>query len=219
MTRQELFDRVDAMIIYEKDYETLLNLLYNTDDRFFVKILEEILEGNLYISDFERLFSDDAYTDTLRMNLDSQDKIYKEITRLLDYRRNILGEDFSIDPMSMIGIVKQDTESQYKNLYDQLADDARRNLVYQALKTIPSDNIITASSKLKIFQKMQDGTISIEDFILFANSQIIPVSIEHQVLDESDLNFMIENNLSHDEVRKLKALSIFLRRKNFEGGL
>jgi hypothetical protein len=59
MTRNDILEKIDNLKLYEKDYDTLLNLLNNADDKFFVKVLEEILNGNLYIQDFERFFENE----------------------------------------------------------------------------------------------------------------------------------------------------------------
>ena len=48
MTRKDILDRIDTMVIHEKDYETLTHLLENADDTFFVNALESIFNGELY---------------------------------------------------------------------------------------------------------------------------------------------------------------------------
>jgi len=212
MTKQEIINAIENMIIYEKDYETLLSILNNSDDRFFVKLIEEILLGNIYISDFERIFQDDSYSNILKKNLESQDKLNNEITRLLNYRRDILGEDYAINFGSMIGIVRPDISSENYSIYQFLAENVRKDLLYQMLKSRAEDSPEIVKSKFEVQKAIDEGRINEEDILLFVNSQIIPVAIEHQILDESDLNFMVENNLSEDEMRKMKALSTILRR-------
>ena len=39
MTRDEMISRVNNLRLYEKDYDTLLKLMNNADDKFFVKVL------------------------------------------------------------------------------------------------------------------------------------------------------------------------------------
>jgi len=219
MDKADLIKAIEEMIIYEKDYETLLQMMHNMDDRFFVKVIEEIILGNLYISDFERIFSDDSYSTMLRLNLENQEKMYNELLRLVQYRKDILGENYSISPSNMIALVKPTTGNSYELFYDTLSTELTRECIYQMLKSLPNDNDIVSAAKLKIFKAIENGLISKEDLLLFSNSKIIPIDFQYQSLTESDMNFMIENNLSSDEIKKIKALSIFLRRKHFEEDL
>ena len=63
--------RIDNMQIYEKDYD-VLNKLLNLEHDLFIKILEEILLGTIYISDLEAIFSDDSYKNILSRELEHQ---------------------------------------------------------------------------------------------------------------------------------------------------
>ena len=65
MTREEILDAIDELVIYEKDYD-VIRLLDNTDDEFFVKIIEEVVNNNLYFSDFDRMFTDSRYGSIFR---------------------------------------------------------------------------------------------------------------------------------------------------------
>lgn len=50
--------------------------------------------------------------------------------------------------------------------------------------------------------------------LFFAQKQIVPVEFESQVLDKTDVDFMIANDCNEDDIKKLKSLAIFLRKTN-----
>lgn len=235
MTRDEMMEAVDKLVVYQKDYETLLLLLNNADDRFFIKVLESIFNGELYLEDFERMFSDDAYANILEQNFKTQQALRREVARLLEYRNNILGEvDYTIDniqgklalikstvpPVIVAGENDYNTTDNYKEFYNTAAGEVRADLIYQLLYSSEKDPYIVREAKLKLLEQFTDPTSGIteDDLLLFTDSLIIPLSYNYQVLNQSDNEFMLENRITEQEMKKIKALSIFLRTKN-EGGV
>lgn len=230
MTKKELLDRVDSMQIHEKDLRVIRLLLANADDRFFVKVMEEIFNGNLFFSDFERIFPDSAYEDTLRQNIVSQEQLRTDIERLLEFRRDILGEAFSIDPATTaMGLQTGYTGSQagYQTLYNNEREAELDNLIYQMLSTMESDSELVKAAKIRIlraidnFNPSTQGPINASlpwlnkrDLLLFKEEYVLPLDERYQMLSKTDMDFMVRNNLSEGEVKKLKALAAFLKRKN-----
>lgn len=230
MTKKELLDRVDSMQIHEKDLRVIRLLLANADDRFFVKAMEEIFNGNLFFSDFERIFPDSAYEDTLRQNIVSQEALRNDIERLLDFRKNILGEAFAIDPATTaMGLQTGYTGSQagYQTLYNAERDAELDNLVYQMLSTMESDSELVKAAKIRILRAIDNFNPSTQgpvnaalpwlnkrDLLLFKEEYVLPLDERYQTLSRTDMDFMVRNNLSEAEVKKLKALAAFLKRKN-----
>jgi DNA mismatch repair ATPase MutS len=213
MNKQQMLQAIDNMKIYEKDYNTLLNLLENADDAFFVKVLEEIFKGNLYISDFELIFSDPGYIEMLKNNIENQEELKKEIDRLVDYRKNILKENYSNNPLTTeIGIEKpSELNVDIYNFYNNIVDETRDDLIYQMLET----SNIEASTRYRLLQAINDPNSGItkEDILLFKNEYIIPIDHRYQILTNVDKDFMIKNNISEEQMKKIKSLSIFMRRK------
>jgi len=211
MTRDEMIAAVDNMAIYEKDYKTLSFLIANLEDGLFVKILEEILLENLFISDFERIFSDSSYTSVLAKNLEAQDNLKKELDRLIAFRgqtnqsTTLLGMYSPADPM-------------LRTFYETIKDEEIENQLYGMFETKPSDDDLNRTLKIRIFEALTNGEISKDDFLLFAREYILPISIEHQILNKGDLQFALQNNISEDQVKKLKAVSYFIRRLSYKGG-
>jgi hypothetical protein len=209
MTRDEMINAVDRMVIYKKDYETLSLLMANLEDSLFVKILEEILLGNLFFSDFERIFSNSSYSSTLKRNLEAQDKLKKELDRLTAFRGQ------TDQAISLIGLYPP-ADQNLRVFYNQIKDEEIESQLYSIFEANEDD--LTKQLKLRIFEALQSSQISKEDFLLFSREYILPISIEHQILNKSDLQFATQNNLSEDQVKKIKALSYFIRRLDYKGG-
>lgn len=222
MTRNEIFFLIDQMEFKEKDYETLIFLMDNLTDDLFVKILEEILGGNLFIQDFEQNIGN-FYTNLLKRNLENQEKLTREVERLVNYRRNILGEDFAINFDSFLGIVRPTLESGNREFYNEINTEIKENFIYDMLTIMPTDSELTKSAKIRILKAIEntgeltnnEPSVSIDDILFFAKSNIIPLSINEQILDISDKDFMFENNLTEEQMKKIKAFSIFLKRVKF----
>jgi hypothetical protein len=212
MNKEEILRRIDDMVIYEKDYPVLLNLLENTDDNFFVKVLEEIFNSNLFITDFEVIFSDRQYVETLRNNIEQQEALKQEIERLVDYRKNILGETaYSNNPLTTnLGIEKSSTNNPF---YNEISTDVRQDLIYQMFST----SNIEASARYKILEAINTpgSGITESDLLLFKNDYIVPIDPRYQLLTAVDIDFMIKNNLNEDQMKKIKALSVFMKRKYY----
>ena len=216
VTKKEMIAAVDRLDIYEKDYETINRLMDNLPDELFVKVIEEVLEGKLFFSDFERLFADDSYSSTLRNNFERQEKLKIELERTLAFRKLTDGEAFSIDPTTTkIGITVPAEGTSMRTFYDEVKDEVTKDQIYSLFETIESDDPVVRASKLRVYNAFQNGEINEEDFLLFARDFILPISIEPQVLDKSDLRFMADNNLTEERVKKLKALSYFFRRETY----
>jgi hypothetical protein len=213
MTKQEMLTKIDELVIYEKDYNVIRILLNNTSDEFFVKVIEEVLLGNLYFSDFERIFPSGTYETIIKQNLEGQDKLRKEIERTIAFRRQIENANYNIDLKNTnLGVFIPDEGTPLYDFYNEERINVIDNQIYELLETIPTDNDVVKTVKFKIYEALDNGDISKEDFLLFAKDYIVPISFEYQVLDKSDINFMIENNLTEEQVKKIKALSIFIKK-------
>jgi len=214
MTKQEILRKIDELVIYEKDYDTIRFLLNNTTDEFFVKVIEEVLLGNLFFSDFERIFPSGTYETIIKQNLETQDKLRKEIERTIAFRREF-GENsnYTIDlKNTRLGVFLPDEGTDIYNFYQDEKNNVINNQIYELLETIPTDNDVVRTVKFKIYQALEEGKINKEDFLLFAKDYIVPISFENQVLDKTDIDFMVQNNLTQEQVKKIKSLSLFIKR-------
>ena len=84
-------------------------------------------------------------------------------------------------------------------------------LFYQLLATVDTDTELKRLVKIQIYKAVNKG--SKEDLLLFTKIRVIPVDYRYQILNLSDKNFMLEHNLTEDQMKKMKALSFFMRMK------
>lgn len=253
LSLDEMINGIENLKIYESDYHVIQQLL-ESEPKFFVKVLEEVILDNISFSDFSRMFSDDTYADILRGNFESQRKLTENIEK---YKKHMiaLGLESSLvsfDEENKFGISRpSETSSKISDLYNQLLQEKRDELVFQLFSDSKNDTEITKAAKLRVFNAIQnfqladlDGSldekkVSIkegkleylidgetetaeylnpDDILFFVKDAILPIDYSSQTLDSIDQDFMIQNNLGKEEMKKIKSLSLFLRRKSFLGG-
>jgi hypothetical protein len=66
MKLEEIISKISEMSFYLDDIPTILQMLDNLTPEEFTKCLEEILEGNLFFSDFKDIFKDTGYSRNLQ---------------------------------------------------------------------------------------------------------------------------------------------------------
>jgi hypothetical protein len=65
MTLDEIMNSIETTSFYTEDVPTILQMLDCLTPEEFTKCLEEILEGNLFFSDFKDLFVNTDYSKNL----------------------------------------------------------------------------------------------------------------------------------------------------------
>ena len=129
----ELLIAIDEMEIYKKDYDIIQTLLNSGDDEFFVKMLEEVINGNLYWSDFEHNLANTNYPDVLRQQLKTQKELNDTVRKLVLLRRNVNPDYVYANEGSSLGIVKQysesETESKIQEFYNQEMETIRKYFI------------------------------------------------------------------------------------------
>ena len=93
MLTKELFQKIDTLRIREIDYPTVLLMLNNMSNEMFTKCIEEIVNGNLYFSDFTDVLAGSGYDRAL-------ETIFKNQYELGEFIRNTkqLRKDLVVDP-------------------------------------------------------------------------------------------------------------------------
>lgn len=105
-TKEELMSAVNNMVIYDKDYTIIQNLLNTGDSKFIVKILEEIVDGNLYWSDFESVFGEDnGYQNYLKNNIPAQVDLENKLQELIKFRQALDSNYVYDNETTNIGLV------------------------------------------------------------------------------------------------------------------
>lgn len=250
LTKNQILEAIDGMTIYTQDFYTIKNLLENSDSNFFVKVLEEVINGNLYWSDFDKVLANTNYGEVLENNIEIQEQMRTEIARLFDFRQNIaltspsLGLNNIDATVTNIGIIKSTAaDEKLQDLYDQEEINLREKLYHDVLRYKKNDTELTITCKNRLLNAIENGRIidssgkdlsgvtinTVESTvtsngityeyidprsILFSTDElVIPLDYRYQTLSESDLIFMKANNLNEVEMKKMKALSGFLRRE------
>ena len=93
-TTEELLKAIDEMTIYAKDYNVITDLLGRATPAFFTKVLEEVIDGNLYWSDFEKFFANTNYPNLLDKQLEIQGRLEDQVQKYISFR-NMNIEDFN----------------------------------------------------------------------------------------------------------------------------
>jgi hypothetical protein len=217
MTKSELIDKVNGLAIYENDYKVLRAMLDMGDDKLLVVILEEIARGRLRFTDLYPIINNGKYEQTLAQNLESQEALRREIERTIAFRKKVEDPSFSIDPARTgIGVTVQAADSKLGEFYSSEESRERSELIFDMLNPDENDDIVKRTAKLKLYESLKSEQFTQEDILLFARDYIVPVSYGSQVLNKSDISFMLREGISEGEMKKLKALSLFLRRGQTE---
>ena len=238
----KIMDYLNNLKLQEKEYEVIMDLLDNADPRFFTKILEEVVDGEMFWTDLYPIFDIPDYKNLLKDTFESQNKLTYEMAKLSEFRKNIINT-------SNLGIT-QSSEN-----YDILARDEKRQRLYEMLQIKPTDNTFTIACKSSILNaiinykainsksnknvcinefneltlvktKIDPDTneeydeyeyynyLNPDDILISADDLIIPIDSRYQVLNDSDRSFMIENNMSEEQMKHFKALAMFLEQSH-----
>ena len=197
MNRQELLNKLDNMIIYEKDYDTLNNLVKYCSPKLFTKIIEEIFLGNLYISDFDSVFPDDV-SDKISKHIVSQIDIENRYYNLLALRNQL---DINSTFKNNIAIAPGDTN------YKEELEFAKKNLISDLFETDEKEDSSVLMIKELLYDKLMKNPTA---YLASRYDYLVPVEYKDVVLDKYDYDFADENHLSEDDIRKMKSLSMYL---------
>jgi len=96
LTQEEILVGIDRMPIYQKDYDIIRDLIKTVEPPLFTKIVEEVLTGGLYWSDFDRFLGNTDYEELLRDNLEVQGELKKKLKMLSDFRKQLYNDDFTM---------------------------------------------------------------------------------------------------------------------------
>lgn len=182
-TTEELLKAIDEMTIYAKDYNVITDLLGRATPAFFTKVLEEVIDGNLYWSDFEKFFANTNYPNLLDKQLEIQGRLEDQVQKYISFR-NMNIEDFngSEQKFAFIPPLKP-VESNYEHdANDKLTDEAeilynndlekytkelnfynseykkqRDQIIYDITKPGKDDNILIQAYKIKIYNAIKNG--------------------------------------------------------------
>lgn len=154
-TKEELFKKIDELKISPVDYNTLLKMLDSMSPEMFARCMEEIVNGNLDISDFTELISHTNYEEFLEKSLSQQYKLAERIHRfnsLANYvapetidNANFFTTALGIDRVylnELLEIAPDDKKGLIKDFYDTEIDELKKDLIYSLSIENEQDNIL-----------------------------------------------------------------------------
>lgn len=209
MTNKELVIKwINSLTIYEKDYETL-NMLLNTNDRFFVRAMTELAKGNLHLSDFETLIGGYSYDEKLKEGFELTKKMNSDLELILAANDAVNSFNENLN------------KSIYENLLvssqkEELIEDVIDEDIYNFFKYTPESSFLYRKHKQKLLDFYNSGpTEGIDKNFLFQyiGVPIIPINYNYVILTEDDKKFALSKGISLGEMKKIKSLSYYYRGK------
>jgi len=199
MTRNELLNSVDNLILREKDYDTFLKLVTYATPKLFTKIYEEIVLGNLYIKDFEPIF--DENTNELRVDyIEMQDKIQNQYINMYKLRKQV-DESLTLEKYNQDQkIVKKSDD---KDTFEKM------NLAASMIDSL--DTTFEKELALSLYNLIEENP----DIMLASPNEKFYVAIDFNniVIDNYDKEYMRINGLSEDEMKKIKSIANYISDK------
>lgn len=157
-TKEELFKKIDELKISPLDYNTLLKMLDSMSPEMFARCMEEIVNGNLAISDFTELISHTNYEEFLEKSLSQQYKLAERIHQfnsLANYvapetinNANFFTTELGIDRVYLNELLEliPDNEITKKTMieefYNNEIDELKKDLIYSLSIENEQDNIL-----------------------------------------------------------------------------
>lgn len=199
MTRNELLNSVDNLILREKDYDTFLKLVTYATPKLFTKIYEEIVLGNLYIKDFEPIF--DENTNELRVDyIEMQDKIQNQYINMYKLRKQV-DESLTLEKYNQDQkIVKKSDD---KDTFEKM------NLAASMIDSL--DTTFEKELALSLYNLIEENP----DIMLASPNEKFYIAIDFNniVIDDYDKEYMRINGLSEDEMKKIKSIANYISDK------
>lgn len=199
MTRNELLNSVNNLILREKDYDTFLKLVTYATPKLFTKIYEEIVLGNLYIKDFEQIF--DENTNELRVDyIEMQDKIQNQYINMYKLRKQV-DESLTLEKYNQDQkIVKKSDD---KDTFEKM------NLAASMIDSL--DTTFEKELALSLYNLIEENP----DIMIASPNEKFYVAIDFNniVIDDYDKEYMRINGLSEDEMKKIKSIANYISDK------
>lgn len=199
MTRNELLNSVDNLILREKDYDTFLKLVTYATPKLFTKIYEEIVLGNLYIKDFEPIFDENA--NELRVDyIEMQDKIQKQYINMYKLRKQV-DESLTLE--------KYNQDQKIVKKFDDKDTFEKMNLAASMIDSL--DTTFEKELALSLYNLIEENP----DLMLASPNEKFYVAIDFDniVIDDYDKEYMRINGLSEDEMKKIKSIANYISDK------
>lgn len=208
-TKERIFKWIDDLVVYEFDYEILVKLI-NTNDKFFVRIMTELAEGNLLLDDFETLIGGVSFDKIVQDKFIQQQSIEEDLNLILTANDFIndegainkeIAENFLLD---LNTIVNPD-----KTLLEEVTEEE----IYSFFKNTPESSILSRINKDILLEQYYNGNIDKNFLNRYIGLPIVPINYNNIVLTEEDKQFALRKGISLNEVKKMKSLRYYYKAK------
>lgn len=208
-TKERIFKWIDDLVVYEFDYEILVKLI-NTNDKFFVRIMTELAEGNLLLDDFETLIGGVSFDNIVKDKFIQQQSIEEYLNLILTANDFIndegainkeIGENFLLD---LNTIVNPD-----RTLLEEVTEEE----IYSYFKNTPESSILSRINKDILLEQYYNGTIDKNFLNRYIGLPIVPIDYNNIILTEEDKQFALRKGISLNEVKKMKSLRYYYKAK------
>ena len=152
----KIIDYIDNMVLYDREYDVVKTLIEYADPRFFTKVLEEVVDGNMYWIDFYPILDTPRFREMLSNTMETQARLYDEIRKMSEFRENIT----TLSYKNNLGISRSDRS------YEELSKAYHDERLYNLLQYTQTDNVMTIACKSALFN-------AIENFKTVENSDTI----------------------------------------------
>ena len=214
MDKQTMINKIKSLQIRTNDYPILLNLVKNTSSKLFVKIIEEILNENLFISDFENIFVNN-YSEILNDNIEIQNKIESTYKNMVLLRESIKRDLLKTDK-DLYNDAKKEIDMSH-NIFiknPEYAKEEEEDYKYDFLDYVTKNQLSTVQTELIEKFKLNPSAV-----LLSTTEFKIPLEFDNILLSSSDYDYMIANHITEDEMKKIKALAYYFNSNHNESNI
>ena len=194
MTKEEILASIDSMTIYKDDVEVIQNLLKYCNDTLFVKIMEEIFLGNLLFSDLKPIFNSPEYTNILEKSLSFQtafSEYYKKYSDLLT-AKNLTND------LKLVNLMTIDRNIVFLE---------KKNQIYSILFSKTGDTMTEFYQNVAL-QDILNNPSNLDNILLSVSDYIVPIDYNYIQLTEADTLFMKQEQISEEEMKKIKSVAL-----------
>ena len=194
MTKEEILASIGSMTIYKDDVEVIQNLLKYCNDTLFVKIMEEIFLGNLLFSDLKPIFNSPEYTNLLEKSLSFQtafSEYYKKYSDLLT-AKNLTND------LKLVNLMTIDRNIVFLE---------KKNQIYSILFSKTGDAMTEFYQNVAL-QDILNNPSNLDNILLSVSDYIVPIDYNYIQLTEADTLFMKQEQISEEEMKKIKSVAL-----------
>ena len=208
-TKERIFKWIDDLVVYEFDYEILVKLI-NTNDKFFVRIMTELAEGNLLLDDFETLIGGPSFDKIVEDKFIQQQSIEEHLNLILTANDFIsdegainkeIAENFLLDLNTIV------------NPDQTLLEEVTEEEIYSYFKNTPESSILSRINKDILLEQYYNGNIDKNFLNRYIGLPIVPIDYNNIILTEEDKQFALRKGISLNEVKKMKSLRYYYKAK------